>query len=150
MREHLFIEKLFSSLFPCSNLPWIIIQSERMSETDTDSEAEISEKEKSKSRKNLLSSEKDLNEVGLTLRKRNSGTSKKNHALLERLNRIKTPSEKPRVQTKEEVLERDVEILREQLKENGERISKLEETMGQCTKEKRVDETCCIGYCVIS
>lgn len=120
-----------------------------MSETDTDSEAEISEKERVKSRKNLLSSEKDLNEVGLSLRKRNSGTSKKNHALLERLNRIKTPSEKPRVQTKEEVLERDVEILREQLKENGERISKLEETLVQYTKEKRVDETCCIGYCTI-
>lgn len=120
-----------------------------MSETDTDSEAEISEKERVKSRKNLLSSQKEVEEVGLSLKKRNSSTNKKNHALLERLNRLKTPSEKPRVMTKEEVLERDVEILREQLRENGERISKLEETLGQYTKEKGVDETCCIGYCTI-
>lgn len=76
--------------------------------------------------------------------KRKSGKGK-NHALMERLNRVKTPTNIPLPQ-KDERLEKEVESLKETLRQHEESLKDLEERM---TKKEKVDESCCIGYCTI-
>lgn len=118
---------------------------QRMSESDSDSISEATVKERTRSRKSLLQST-DSGE----LKRRNSNTTKKSHALIERLNKIKTPSDKPRILTRDEVLEKELGELKEQMKENKESLARLEARLEQKEGVKQVDESCCIGYCTIS
>lgn len=115
------------------------------SDTDSNTDTELGEKERVRSRKSLLKSTTDCGDSPqLHLVKR-----KKSHALLERLNKVKTPSHTPQIMTKEELLEKKIENLKEQLEKHEEILTRLEELDKTRQSEQKVDESCCIGYCTI-
>lgn len=85
--------------------------------------------------KNLLDDEKVV--------KRKS--TKTNHALIERFNRIKTPTT-IMTPSRDDRLEKEIESLKEIMEKHEESLKSLEERM---TKKEKVDESCCIGYCTL-
>ena len=70
---------------------------------------------------------------------------KSSQILLERFDRVKTPSHIPKVLTVEEV-EKMVENLKEAVEKN---MAKLEAVEKELHERQRIDESCCIGYCTM-